>query len=147
MQSEVNGILQSLDGLKSQIEDRKSAARTQKKELGETLEKSLSEELTKIAEVSGKLTAPELTDRPAIGETPRLDEKIQDLFASVNGVNAGPTKAQTEYFGQIAAERDRLREEFRGYLRALATVNESLRAGNLPVLLLPAAESEPLVMK
>jgi hypothetical protein len=139
MQTEVNGLLRTMDGLKSQIEERKSAAQAQKKELGEALSKSLSEHLERIGTLSGKLETPELPDRPSIGEAPRLLDKIGDLFASVNGVNAAPTKAQAEYYEKIREERNALVDEVRAYLGSLAALKASLEAEKITRLLVQEA--------
>jgi len=135
MQSEINGLLQSLDSLKSQIEDRKSAAKNLKKKISETLEKDLKDVLEKIEGLSNGLVTPELEDRPPVGEAPRLYEKQSDLFGSVNSVNAAPTEAQTRYFEELSREHDRLAGEARSYLDSLEELNGKLRAEELPVLL------------
>jgi photosystem II stability/assembly factor-like uncharacterized protein len=134
MQSAVNELLRSLDGLKSQIEERKAAARNLKKEISEALERDLAEALDRIAALSGELVIPELEDRPSVGEGPRLYEKLSDLFSSANSVNAGPTEAQRRYFEELSREHERLGGEVRSYLASLAELNGKLRAEELPVL-------------
>jgi hypothetical protein len=64
-------------------------------------------------------------------------DKIGDLFASVNGVNAAPTKAQAEYYEKIREERNALVGEVRAYLGSLAALNASLEAEKIPRLLVP----------
>jgi hypothetical protein len=135
MQSEVNGLLQKLDSLESQIEERRTAARNLKKEIPEALEADLKATLKTIEELSGKLVAPELEDRPSSGEAPRLSEKLADLFSSVNSVNAAPTEAQTRYFEELSGEHQRLAAEVRSYLQTLEELNGKLRAEEIPVLL------------
>ncbi len=135
MQSQINGLLQSLDSLKSQIEDRKSAAKNLKKKISETLEKDLKDVLEKIEELSNGLVMPELEDRPPVGEAPRLYEKLQDLFSSVNSVNAAPTEAQSRYFEELLREHERLSGEAGRYLASLEGLNANLRAEEIPVLL------------
>ncbi len=135
MQSGVNQLLRTLDSLKAQIEERKTAARNLKKEISETLEKDLKDVLEKIEGLSNGLVMPELEDRPAVGESPRLYEKLSDLFGSVNSVNASPTEAQTRYFEELSREHDRLAGEVRSYLDSLTELNGKLRAEELPVLL------------
>jgi hypothetical protein len=135
MQSEINVFLRSLDSLKSQIGDRESAAKNLKKKISETLEKDLKDVLAKIEELSNGLVMPELEDRPSVGETPRLYEKLSDLFGSVNSVNAAPTEAQSRYFEELSREHERLSEEVRGYLASLEELNGRLRTEEIPVLL------------
>jgi hypothetical protein len=135
MQSGVNQLLQTLDNLKAQIEDRKSAARNLRKEISETLETDLKGVLEKIAALSSELIMPELEDRPSVGEAPPLYEKLSDLFGSVNSVNASPTESQTRYFEELSREHERLSEEVRRYLASLEELNGKLRAEELPVLL------------
>jgi chromosome segregation ATPase len=135
MQSAVNELLQSLDSVKSQIEDRRAAARNLRKEISKALEEDLTASLERIRELSDALVTPELEDRPAIGEAPRLSEKLSDLFSSASSVNAGPTEAQRRYFEELSREHERLGGEARGYLASLAELNGKLRAEELPVLL------------
>jgi hypothetical protein len=135
MQSGINELLRKLDGLKSQIEERKNAARSLRKEISDSLEADLKGVLEKIGSLSGELLVPELEDRPAIGEAPRLYEKLSDLFSSVNSVNASPTEAQTRYFEELSGRHATQLEEVRAYLASLADVNGKLRAEKLPVLL------------
>jgi hypothetical protein len=135
MQSETNRTLQTLDGLKAQVEERKTAARNLKKEIPEALEAELKEVVDKIEALSGELATPELEDRPAIGEAPRLFEKLSDLTSSVSSVNAAPTEAQTRYLEEITRERDRLQGEARSFLDSLEELNGKLGAEGLPVLM------------
>ena len=135
MQSAVNELLRSLDGLKSQIEERKTAARNLRKEISEALDKNLTDTLHRIEELSGALVIPELEDRPSVGEAPRLYEKLSDLFSSANSVNAGPTEAQKRYFEELSREHERLAGEVRSFLASLSELNGKLRAEELPVLL------------
>jgi photosystem II stability/assembly factor-like uncharacterized protein len=135
MQSEINRLLQSLDGLKSQIEERKSAARNLKKEIPEALEADLKDVVAEIEKLSDELITPKLEDRPSVGEAPRLYEKLSDLFGTVNSVNAAPTEAQMRYFEELSRERHRLAGAVRSYLASLEELNGKLRAEKLPVLL------------
>jgi chromosome segregation ATPase len=135
MQSRVNLLLQTLDALKAQIEERKTAARNLKKEISEALENDLKAGVERIDALSGGLVIPELEDRPSLAEAPRLYEKLSDLFSSVNSVNAAPTEAQTRYFEELSREHDRLSAEVRSYLDSLSELNGKLRAEELPVLL------------
>jgi archaellum component FlaC len=135
MQSEINRLLQSLDGLKSQIEERKSAARNLKKEIPEALEADLKDVVAEIEKLSDELITPKLDDRPSVGEAPRLYEKLSDLFGTVNSVNAAPTEAQMRYFEELSRERHRLAGAVRSYLASLEELNGKLRAEKLPVLL------------
>ncbi len=135
MQSRVNELLRTLDSLKSQIDDRKNAARTLKKDMTDSLDSDMKGVLEKIEALSGELIPPELEDRPSVGEAPRLYEKLSDLFSSVNSVNASPTEAQTRYFEEISRGHARLSEEVQTYLASLEELNGKLRTEGLPVLL------------
>jgi len=135
MQSATNRLLQTLDSLKAQIEDRKSAARSLGKTISETLDSDLKGVLEKIEALSGALAMPELKDRPAVGEAPRLYEKLSDLLASVGSVNAAPTEAQRRYFEELNRESLRLTGEVSSYLASLTELNAKLHAEELPVLL------------
>jgi hypothetical protein len=79
MQSAVNGLLQSLDSLKSQIEDRKRGPESEEEDLA--LEKDLKDVL-EDRELSNGLVIPELEDRPSVGEARRGSrEAIRSLRA------------------------------------------------------------------
>jgi photosystem II stability/assembly factor-like uncharacterized protein len=135
MQSGVNELLRTLDGLKTQIEERKNTARSLRKEISDSLEADLKGVVEKIESLSGELVVPELEDRPSIGEGPRLYEKLSDLYSSVNSVNASPTEAQTRYFEELSRTHARVSEEVRNYLSSVDELNGKLRAEDLPVLL------------
>jgi hypothetical protein len=135
MQSETNRTLQTLDAVKSQIEERRTAARNLKKEIPAVLEAELTTVVEKIEALSGNLATPELEDRPAIGEAPRLYDKMSDLLSSVSSVNAAPTEAQARYFEEISRERDRLQGDARSFLDSLKELNGKLGAEGLPGLM------------
>lgn len=137
MESEVNGLLRSYDSLKAQIDERRSAAKAQRVSLPEEVGKALDEHEGRITELSGALAIPELEDRPASAEPPRLSEKLSDLFQNVNGVNAAPTPAQLAYMAALEAEHRRLLDEGRRYLESVQELNTLLRAASLPGLLIP----------
>jgi hypothetical protein len=135
MQSGASELLRTLDGLKSQIEERKKTAESLKKAISESLDADLKGVLSKIESLSGELVQPELEGRPSVGEAPRLSEKLSDLFSTVNSVNASPTEAQTRYFEELSREHARVSENVRSYLASLVELNGKLRAEGLPVLL------------
>jgi hypothetical protein len=135
MQSEVNQLLQTLDSITAQIEDRKNAARNLGKNLSEALDADLKGVLEEIGALSDTLAMPELTDRPSVGEAPRLYEKLSDLLSSVNSVNAAPTEAQRQYFDSLVRENERLAGDVRSYIASLTGLNEKLRVEGIPVLL------------
>jgi photosystem II stability/assembly factor-like uncharacterized protein len=142
MQSEVNELLQKLDGLESQIAERRSAIETQKKSVPETLEKALDDNAGRLDEISSLLAVPELKDRPGVGEAPRLSEKLSDLLGSVNSVSAAPTSAQREYLGELEKELGRLRGEAKAFFETVRELSRSLESAGVPGILLPEPADE-----
>jgi hypothetical protein len=139
MQSKVNRLLRGLDSLTAQITERRSAARAQEKKLSDPLASALDDHIEQIRELTGKLVIPELEDHPAVGESPRLYEKLASLFGVVNGVNARPTDAQQTHFHELEAELEQLGNETARYLESLVDLDGALRGEGMPGLLVPEA--------
>jgi photosystem II stability/assembly factor-like uncharacterized protein len=137
MQSDVNELLQRLDGLKSQLADRRAALRTQRKSISEELDKALDDRSARIDEVSNALAVPVLEDRPGVGEGPRLSEKLSDLFGSVNSVSSAPTTAQREYLELLEREHARLQGDANALFDSLRELDDSLEREGVPRLLVP----------
>ncbi|HEX7177872.1 MAG TPA: hypothetical protein VF240_21615, partial [Pyrinomonadaceae bacterium] len=134
MQSATNAALRTLDSLKSQIE---FVERTVKDRLTE-VPKELSDRLTahkkQVEELQNKLAQPE----GGLGFSGRaqLIDRIGSLFFSIDGVNAAPTHAQREHFGEVQTEFTQKIAEVNKFLAdTVPQVNELLRRFNAPTLM------------
>jgi hypothetical protein len=71
-------------------------------------------------------------------EGPRLAEHLSSLFYSVDGVNAAPTKAQTQFFKELEAEFKEAMTELNRYLsQAGSELNAKFSEKKLPLLIIP----------
>jgi hypothetical protein len=134
MQSATNTALRTLDSLKNQIE---FVERTVKDRLTE-VPKELSDRLTahkkQVEELQNKLAQPE----GGLGFSGRaqLINRIGSLFFSIDGVNAAPTFAQREHFGEVQTEFTQKIAEVNKFLAdTVPQVNELLRRFNAPTLM------------
>jgi len=92
--------------------------------------------LKKIDSIQERLARPE--GKPFWSEGPRLVERLGSLFASIEGVNAAPTKAQIEYFKELEEEFKGAMAEVNRYLsQSVVELNNKLNEYKLPLVLVP----------
>ncbi|MEW6213516.1 MAG: hypothetical protein AB1631_34795, partial [Acidobacteriota bacterium] len=78
------------------------------------------------------------------GGSPRISDKLVNLFFTIEGVNAAPTPAQKENFDEIAAEvPQRINEVNKFVSETVAQMNEALKKAGLPVLIAGKAIEMP----
>jgi len=138
LRSSVNDALRGLDSLKVQIEERKKALETQKKEIPEALKTGLETNLEELNRILNGLAKP--SGKPFWSEGPRLSERLQDLFGQLNGVLAGATPAQSAYIEEMRAEyREKMGEVNRFFGEAAPALSRLLEDNAAPGLLMPHA--------
>jgi hypothetical protein len=136
MQSRVNDTHRALDAVEAQVEERKKTAAALRKDLPPDFLKKLDAQLEEVKTLGGRLSIPELKDRPSMGERTRLMEKLVALFSMIDGVNVPPTHAQRD---QLSLLREEFRSTRESVDKELAAVTSRLNA-------LLAEQSLPAVM-
>ncbi len=128
-----NRALKTLDSLRQQLDGIDKLVKERAPDAARSLGKSLAEYKAGVEALSGKLGRPAEATRLDTG--PRLVEKIQGLFQSVESVNAGPTPYQKESFAGLDSEfRERLAEVNAFLAKTLPGWNEALRKAGAPAL-------------
>jgi len=136
MQSIVNDGLRGLDQLKAQVEERKMIIEKLSKDFTAQVLEVINTHLKKIDSIQERLARPE--GKPFWSEGPRLVERLGSLFASIEGVNAAPTKAQIEYFKELEEEFKGAMAEVNRYLsQSVVELNNKLNEYKLPLVLVP----------
>jgi hypothetical protein len=136
LRSSVNDALRGLDSLKSQIEERRKALETQKKELPEGLKTGFDARLEELNGILDRLARP--SGKPFWSEGPRLSERLQDLFGQLNGTLGAPTSAQSDYLEELRAEyREKMGEVNRFFGEAAPAFSRLLEENGAPGLLVP----------
>jgi photosystem II stability/assembly factor-like uncharacterized protein len=136
MISSLNDGLKALDGIKSQLEERKKTAETQAKdEFGEALKylKTQTDELEALlVSISGPERYEDITGAPTVVQ------KLGQLFSTIDRANAAPNQAQVEYFRESGEEFKTALAKINDYLGKKALeLNESLFKFKLPGILVP----------
>jgi photosystem II stability/assembly factor-like uncharacterized protein len=144
MQSETNRALRTLDSLKTQIEFVERTLKERQTDPPKELTDRLAAEKKRIDELSGKLAQPE----GGLGFEGRaqLVDKIGYLFFTVDGVNAAPTAAQRELYGELQKESaTKMTEVNRYFTETVGQLNEALRRAGAPTLVVgkPAEAPKP----
>lgn len=136
MQSLVNDGLRGLDVLRAQLEERKKILeKLDKSPLPDIIE-VVDRHLQRIDSIAARLARPE--GRASWTEGPRLAEHLSSLFSSIDGVNAAPTKAQTQFFKELEAEFKEAMTELNRYLsQAGSELNAKFSEKKLPLLIIP----------
>jgi hypothetical protein len=136
MQSYLNDGLRALDNLRVQLEERKKSAEALgSREMREGV-KVISKFLEQMDELQNSIARPQ--GRPYWSEGPRLLEKVSSLFNSLDQVNAAPTSAQVEYFGELAAEFKEAMSRANDYLSSASKeLSSALNRHKLPQVIVP----------
>lgn len=136
MQSMVNRGIEALAAIKEQIQDREKAVRAGNGRDPESAGQAIDENLEIIQRIQNVLTRPESVPFWSVG--PRLIERLEGLFRSIDGVNAAPADAQIDYFNQLQNESKsamaRLNDYFSG---AAVELNDILEQNDVPSVLIP----------
>jgi photosystem II stability/assembly factor-like uncharacterized protein len=134
MQSATNKMLRTLDSLKTQIEFVERTLKDRQPDAPKELTDKLAAEKKKIDELVNKLAQPD----GGLGFAGRaqLVDKIGGLFFTIDAVNAAPTPAQRELYGELQKEFDQKTGEVNRYFAdSVAKLNEDLRRAGAPTLL------------
>lgn len=136
MQSALNRGIQALNTLRDQILDRKEAVRAQTERFPETVLSSIEDSLAKLNQIQDALIKPQ--DAPFWSAGPRLIERVENLYNSIDSGNTPPTRAQMEYFNNLEDEYKSILDRLNGYFEETAPVlNEILTQNDVPSVLIP----------
>jgi len=133
MQSAMTDAIRSLDSVKTQLEQIEKTVKDRMPDAPADLTKAIEDYKKQVDTLLGTIARP--ADAPGFGGGSRLSEKIGGLFFTVEGVNAAPTPAQLEYFGELQAEFPKKVDDVNKFLtQSVAQMNETLKRHNAPTL-------------
>ncbi|MBM3297093.1 MAG: glycosyl hydrolase [Candidatus Aminicenantes bacterium] len=139
MLSVSNDALRALDGLESQVEERKSTMQKLGKNVKDATVKAVHAHLEIIRELQGRLARP--ADGGAASSGSRLTNRLSSLFNALEGAQAAPTAAQAAYLHELTMEFREALGAVNAYLSDRAEkLNAALSDSRLPGVLVP----EPL---
>jgi hypothetical protein len=142
MQSTLTEGIRAVDSAKEQLEQISKVVKDRMPEAPEELTKTIADYQKQVDELQGTLVRPEGGLGFGSGSA-RFSEKVGGLFFAIEGVNAGPTRAQQEYFTELVREfPERVAEINRFVTQAIPKLNETLRKHNAPTVV-PGKAVEP----
>jgi ElaB/YqjD/DUF883 family membrane-anchored ribosome-binding protein len=143
MISAINESLRLLDSIKSQLQQIEKTAKDRLPDTSTEQAKMIGEYVKQVDALTDKMarsTEPSL----GFGGSPRIADKLVNLFFTIEGVNARPTPAQKENFDELAAEVPQRISEVNKFVNETVTqMNEALKKAGLPVLIAGKAIEMP----
>ena len=136
--SALNDGIRFLASVKGQIQERRRTANAQAGVPGadEAALKAMERHLTLIDSFLGIVKKPE--GKPFWSEGPRLSEQLESLFGALEDVNAAPTRAQTDFLGELREEFKTVMARINDYLlTSTAELNQTLALKKIPLVLVP----------
>jgi len=142
MQSTLNDALRLIDGLKSQVEERKKTMQALGRNVKEPTVRAVDSHLEKIAALQKEVSRS--SGERALGVPsggPRVLERVSSLLGAIDGLNAAPTQAQLAYYSELVVEFREAMDKVNDYLSDTAReLNSALESSRIPQVLVP----EPL---
>ncbi|MCM3872008.1 MAG: hypothetical protein ND895_15090 [Pyrinomonadaceae bacterium] len=133
MQSATNNVLRFLDSIKDQLKHTQTTVKTLNKEPDKDLTKALEDYVKEVEALQDRLARR--TEGLGLGGAAKIADQIGGLFFAIEGVNAGPTPYQRQYFGEIQAEFRLRMDEANKFIRErVPEWNGKLREWNAPTL-------------
>ncbi len=134
----VHRALRGLDVLAAQLEARRETSRLLELELPDELTQALEDHEEAAEKLLASLARDE--EKPFWSESPRLSERLGDLFDSVDGQFASPTAAQQAYLEELAAEYgERIAAVNPFFAERVSALNDGLATAGIPPLAVPPA--------
>jgi photosystem II stability/assembly factor-like uncharacterized protein len=148
MQSVLNETLNALDGIASQVDERKKT----RLDLGrgdrdrpEAL-RTIQEQMVQLQALKDVLTRP--AGRPFWSEAPRLLDRVTDLLGQIDRTDAVPTQAQLTYWAELVIElRDALGRVNAFLEDGTRKINAALSDMRLPPVYVPDQVKMPELEK
>jgi hypothetical protein len=136
MQTATNNALHTLDSLKGQVEfvERTVKDRLGAAEVPKDLTDKIAAQKKRVEELQNRLAQPE----GGLGFDGRaqLVDRIGGLFFTLDSVDAAPTPAQRDLYGDLQKEFDEKVGEVNAFLSdAVPQLNEALRRAGAPTLM------------
>lgn len=136
MQTTLRQAITALSNLRDQIRDRRETVKAQSEKAPEMVLQFIADNLSMLDQIHGVLIKPRNAPFWSIG--PRLMERVEDLYRSIDGGNAPPTKAQIEYFNNLLNEYKSVLDRLNGYFAETAPeMNQILEQNDIPSVLIP----------
>ncbi len=136
MRSALNRGLKGLDQLKAQLEERRETAKRMEIELSPEAEAKWKEYDAAAKELTESLSRTEGT--PFWSQGPRLSERLDSLFGSVDDQFAAPTQAQQDLLEELSAEFDEALDRINRHFETEVTqLNAVLEAAGVPAVAVP----------
>lgn len=140
MASAGNQVLKNLDSIKEQL----AASEKLLKENNKTTADVIAHDIKQVDQVSGELGRP--PEAPRLAEGPHLMEKVSSLFQTLDGVDAAPTAAQIEYYGELVSEyRQKMNNAVTFLSKTVPQWNTELQRAGAPVIVLGKPVDVPKV--
>jgi len=134
MESAGNQMLKSLDSIKDQLQAAEKTIRERLGDSGKTVADAIAKDVKQVEQVASTLGRP--PDAPRLAEGPHLTERVAGLFQGIDGVNAAPTAAQIEYFGELVTEYRQKMGEAAAFLnKTVPQWNTELQNAGAPVVI------------
>jgi len=144
MESAGNRTLKNMESIKTQLQAIQKTVEQQLGDKGKALDTEITRDLEQLETMSASLARPPEVSR--LEEGPRVLEKVRSLFQSLEGVDAAPTAAQIDYFGELAAEYRQKLAEATGFLeKTVPQWNEDLHKAGAPMLIVTKPVEVPKV--
>ncbi len=135
-QSTLNRGVSVLDTIEAQLKERKKTLENSAVEFPEEVRVAIESNSKKMSGIRDTLIRPE--GKPCWSQGPRLLGRIRSLFRNIDGVNAGPTRAQVIYFNELKEEFETAVASINNFLSgSVKELNDLFSHNRTPVLLIP----------
>jgi photosystem II stability/assembly factor-like uncharacterized protein len=136
--STMNEGLQTLDSLKSQIEQIEKTVKERMPDAPADLTKAIAEYKKQLDAVINGLANS--GDDGGLVTGPKYADYLNGAFFGISGVNAAPTVAQREFIAELQAQFPNKLEEVNKFIKeATPKMNEALKKFNTPILIVGKA--------
>lgn len=144
MESAGNQTLKDMDSIRNQLQAVQKTIKEQLGENGKLAQGAIARDLKELDQMSATLARP--PDAPRLAEGPHLLERVSQLFQSLDSVDAAPTEAQIQYFGELTSEyREKMAAATTFLRKTVPQWNTDLQKAGAPVLLLGKVVDVPKV--
>jgi photosystem II stability/assembly factor-like uncharacterized protein len=143
LSSATNTALRSLDSINDQLRQIENTVKEKMADAPKELLVSIADHVKQTEALLAKLATPQQEGLAYRGAS-QLIEKLSSLLSSIQGVNAAPTSAQKEFFGELQQEFQAKIPEVNKFLsEQLPKLNEMLKKNNAPTVIIGKAIEIP----